>query len=459
MPRKLRGEYPGVKHSMTLANSSSGRGWMPGLAALVMAVAPLLMAQTPADIQLLNSLERATTQYFIDQADPQNYLMPVTWSEADGPARRASAGGTGLELAALCIADRHGWLGRSNALHRVTTILRLVARLQKEHPETKGLMYHYLNPDGSRYRRSNVGTDDGAKLILGALVARQYFHDPTVTTLVNGIYGAVNWQAWVDPRKKQCYEAWAPETGFSRSEWGRYSEGPLQICLLGLGSPTPGYGFTLENWNAWTRGPTNTYGKNPTYTWIGASPALFTHQYPQAFFNLRGLRDNSAAGGGISYWDNSTQATLAQWQWCQDLGRAAVNGVGPFPHWGTNLWGLTATVSASGSFNTWGGPVPCRPPPDGTLTPSAAACSLPFTPAQSLQTLKYIKEHYPRAWLEYGFVEAFNPETGWVARQLSTNQAGQTLLMVENYLTGLIWKTFMSAPEIDNALKLAQFGP
>ena len=252
-------------------------------------------------------------------------------------------------------------------------------------------MYHYVNPDGSRYKQSNVGTDDAAKLILGALVARQYFNDPAVTSLVNGIYAAINWQAWIDPKKKQCYEAWAPETGFSHSEWGRYSEGPLQIYLLGLGSSTPGYAFTVENWNAWTRGPTNTYGNNPTYKWIGASPALFTHQYPQAFFYLRGLTDNSSAGGGISYWDNSTQATLAQWQWCQDLGRAAVKGVGPFPHWGVNLWGLTATVSPSGSFNTWGGPVPCKPPPDGTLTPAAAAGSLPFTPTQSLQTLKYIK--------------------------------------------------------------------
>ena len=185
-------------------------------------------------------------------------------------------------------------------------------------------MYHYVNPDGSRYKQSNVGTDDAAKLILGALVARQYFNDPAVTSLVHGIYAAINWQAWIDPKKKQCYEAWAPETGFSHSEWGRYSEGPLQIYLLGLGSSTPGYAFTVENWNAWTRGPTNTYGNNPTYKWIGASPALFTHQYPQAFFYLRGLTDNSSAGGGISYWDNLTQATLAQWQWCQDLGRAAV---------------------------------------------------------------------------------------------------------------------------------------
>ena len=77
-----------------------------------LAALPLLAAPSPADVEFLNTLDRATAQYFLDQADPQNFLMPVTWSEATGPARRASASGTGLELAALCIADNHGWIGR-----------------------------------------------------------------------------------------------------------------------------------------------------------------------------------------------------------------------------------------------------------------------------------------------------------------------------------------------------------
>ena len=76
-----------------------------------LAALPLLAAPSPADVEFLNTLDRATAQYFLDQADPQNFLMPVTWSEATGPARRASASGTGLELAALCIADNHGWIG------------------------------------------------------------------------------------------------------------------------------------------------------------------------------------------------------------------------------------------------------------------------------------------------------------------------------------------------------------
>ncbi|HEY4358603.1 MAG TPA: glucoamylase family protein [Acidobacteriaceae bacterium] len=416
----------------------------------------LAIAQTASDTEFLKTLEKTDAQFFLDQAEAPNYLMPTTWSVEKGPDPRKSAGGTGLEMTALCVAESHGWIDRKTAIDRITKILTVVARQQAAHPETMGLMYHYMNPDGSRYKTSNVGTDDGSKLILGALVARQYFHDPAITQLVDRIYAAVDWNAWINPKNDKAYEAWDPEKGFSRSQWGRYSEGPLQVYLLGMGSPVPRHALTLKHWNSWKRGPVNHYGTDPVYTWIGASPALFPQQYPQIFFDLRGLKDHSPEGNGVSYWDNSIQATLAQWQWSSDLGAGAVNGVGPFPHWGVNLWGLTATASQSGSFNTWGGPLPSDPPPDGTLTPAAAGGSLPFTPEQSLHTLQYMKAHYPKTWFRYGFVEAFNPENDWYAQQLSTNQTGVTLLMAENLTTGLVWRSFMSSPEIVKALKVAQ---
>jgi len=430
-----------------------------------------LQGPSATDVAFLTSLEQAEVQYFIDQAETQNYLMPATWSVAKGPDARAGAAATGLELAALCIADSHGWITHANALNRVTTILQLVAAWQIAHPETMGLMYQYMNSDGSRYGTSSVGTDDGSKLILGAIVARQYFNTTAITNLVNQIYDAIDWQDWVNHNStsnsyNQVYESWTPESQFGSDLWGRFSEGPVQIILLGMGAPTPGYAFTLANWNAWTRGPSNTYG---TYTWIGFSPALFVQQYPEAFFDLHGMTDNSSSGAGISYWNNSIQATLAEWQWSQDIAGTApvcyptsATCEGPFSDWGVDLWGLTASTSQSGSFNTWGGPVPSTPVPDGTLTPGAAGGSLPFTPVQSLQTLEYMKAQYPtQAWVkngsvDYGFVEAFNPENGWTAAQVSTNPTGQTLLMTENYLTGLIWNNFMSAPEIINALSAAQ---
>ena len=161
---------------------------------------PALHAQTESNIEFLTTLEKAEVQYFQDQATLPNYLMPTTWSMTKGPDRRVSSAATGLEMVALCIADSHGWIDRETAIGRVTKILTLVAKLQMKHPETMGLMYQYMNRDGSRYRTSKVGTDDGCKLILSALTARQYFHDPVITKLVNQIYSAVDWNVWVYPK-------------------------------------------------------------------------------------------------------------------------------------------------------------------------------------------------------------------------------------------------------------------
>jgi exo beta-1,2-glucooligosaccharide sophorohydrolase (non-reducing end) len=51
-------------------------------------------------------------------------------------------------------------------------------------------------------------------------------------------------------------------------------------------------------------------------------------------------------------------------------------------------------------------------------------------------------------WGIYGFCDAFNPQLNWVSGiTMGLNQAPQTV-MIENGRTGLVWRTFMSNPEI-----------
>jgi len=57
----------------------------------------------------------------------------------------------------------------------------------------------------------------------------------------------------------------------------------------------------------------------------------------------------------------------------------------------------------------------------------------------------------------YGFVDAFNPQTGWYSPDVLGIDVGIMLLMAENHRTGLVWRQFMSAPEIQRGLKLARF--
>src|SRR6185436_9630863 len=53
---------------------------------------------------------------------------------------------------------------------------------------------------------------------------------------------------------------------------------------------------------------------------------------------------------------------------------------------------------------------------------------------------------------KYGFVDAFNPKTGWTDTDVIGINAGIILLSAENSRTGNIWRWFMMNREISLAL-------
>jgi hypothetical protein len=56
-------------------------------------------------------------------------------------------------------------------------------------------------------------------------------------------------------------------------------------------------------------------------------------------------------------------------------------------------------------------------------------------------------------WGVYGLRDAINPADHWVSPiYMGLNQA-PIVVMIENYRTGLVWKNFMSNPEITTMLK------
>jgi hypothetical protein len=63
----------------------------------------------------------------------------------------------------------------------------------------------------------------------------------------------------------------------------------------------------------------------------------------------------------------------------------------------------------------------------------------------------------PKAWGRYGFVDAFNPHTGWASGDVIGINVGITLVMAENLRTGDVWRAFMKAPEVQRGMKLAGF--
>ena len=129
-----------------------------------------------------------------------------------------------------------------------------------------------------------------------------------------------------------------------------------------------------------------------------------------------------------------------------------------FPCYSGDVWGITASDSSLG-YVAWGGP-PIIGPIDGSIVPAASAGSLPFLFPESMAVLRNLRTYYGRQiWKKYGFVDAFNPLTGWTSKDVLGIDVGVSMLMAENARSQFVWKTFMRNSEATLAMDRAGFLP
>ena len=410
----------------------------PALAAAPAAQPGPAVALNPADERLLDEIERTGFQFFAEQTHPRTGLVRDR-AHADGsPSEgKASIAASGFAFPAWVIAAERGWAGHAEAADRVRSMLRFLAT---EAPRRHGFFYHFMEMDtGARAWKCEVSSIDTSLVLAGAIVAREYFNDTEITSLVNRLLDDVDWN-WFRNGGNLIALGWHDETGFSRYRWNKYSE-HLLMSFMALG--VSGRPLEADYWRSWQRIP---LGRYHDYVYL-QEPPLFVHQFPQAFIDLRGRRDAS-----VDYFRNTQLATLAQRQFSLDLRSE-------FPAWNENLWGLTASDSATG-YKAWGGPPRTLSfnALDGTIAPCATAGSLPFTPRESLAVLRHLRTEYgDRLWKRYGFVDAFNPHNGWVNPDVLGIDQGISLIQAENLRTGLIWRLFMHSREAKLSLAKAGF--
>ena len=398
---------------------------------------------TSEDQQFLEDLERRSFQYFWEEGDPDTGLVPdrarMDGSPLDENHRNvASIAATGFSLTALAIAADRNWISRNQAQERTRNTLRFFAnKAFNQH----GWFYHWLDSKtGERRWQSEVSSIDTALLLGGVLTARQYFRDDQeIRKLATKIYERVDFHWMLNGQQLLLSHGWRPETGFLKPRWDTYSEDTI-LYLLAIGSPT--HPISPASWNALWRDRYR-YEGHAYFTTIGVP--LFMHQYAHAWIDYRNWRETK--GDRIDYFENSVQATLAHRAFCVNLAH-------DFPAFGPNVWGITASDSAKG-YLAWGGP-PRDPQIDGTIVPSAAGGSLMFTPELSVAALRTMREKYgQKVYGKYGFIDAFNLNSGWVDSDVIGINAGIILLSAENARTGNVWSWFMRNSEIPRAMRLA----
>ena len=159
-------------------------------------------------------------------------------------------------------------------------------------------------------------------------------------------------------------------------------------------------------------------------------PLFFSH-YSFLGINPNGLNDQYA-----NYKTQVTNHTKINYDYC-------ITNPKSYFGYSSSCWGLTASDIPNGYTAS-------SPTNDvGVIAPTAAISSLPYTPAESMQALKFF--YYTlgdKLWKQYGFVDAFALKDPWFADSFLAIDQGPIIVMIENYRTGLLWNLFTSCPEV-----------
>ena len=164
-------------------------------------------------------------------------------------------------------------------------------------------------------------------------------------------------------------------------------------------------------------------------------PLFFAH-YSFLGINPQGLTDAYA-----NYETQNKAHTLINYNYC------VANPKG-YAGYSAENWGLTASDDKTGYLAH-------EPNNDnGTISPTAALSSFPYTPEESMKALKFF--YYKlgdKTWGQYGFYDAFNLNESWFANSTLAIDQGPIIIMIENHRSSLLWNLFMSCPEVKTGMK------
>lgn len=404
------------------------------------------------DEELLTMVQEYTFRYFWEHGHP-----------ASGMARErnnssyVTTGGSGFGLMALLVGIERGFITYEQGRARVRKIVDFLQGA----PKFKGAFSHWMNGATGQVIPFSAQDDGGdlvetAFLMQGLLTARQYFdaNEPIENELredITTLWEGVNWNWYRKLVEPVLYWHWSPNYNFAMNFALRGFNETHITYLLAIASPVEEHNIPAQLYHTgWAGGGGYTnnssyYGYQMGVGGYRGGPLFFSH-YSYMGFDPRNKRDSY-----VNYFVRNTFHTLINRAHCI---ANPFNRVG----YSADNWGLTASDDP---FVGYLAHDPTNAQKDnGTIAPTAALSSMPYTPAFSIQALKYFyREQGSRLWGQYGFYDAFHLGVNWFADSYLAIDQGPIICMIENYRTGLLWDLFMQNPEINPALEAIGFVP
>ncbi|HEY4110481.1 glucoamylase family protein [Puia sp.] len=402
------------------------------------------------DSALLDLTERQTFRYFWDFAHPVSGMARERSNRTyDYGEEVVTTGGTGFGVMAIIAATERKYVGRDTAAKFLLKMTNFLLKANSYH----GVFPHWMDGTTGKtipFSRKDDGADlvETSYLFQGLLCARQYFNgdnrvERSLRDRINWMWSDIEWNWFTRDGQEVLYWHWSPNNGWAMNFPVRgFNECLIMYVLAASGTHYPvSPAVYHRGWaqSDFFKNGKTFYGYKLPLGFDYGGP-LFFSQYSFLGLDPHGLKDEYA-----DYWEQNQNHTLINYAYCVDNPKK-------FKGYGTNCWGLTASDTYDG-YNAF------SPTNDwGTITPTAALSAFPYAPDKSMKALRHFYDDLgDRIWSKYGFVDAFNETKDWYAASYLAIDEGPIVAMIENYRSGLLWRLFMSCPEVQGGLKKLGF--
>lgn len=401
---------------------------------------------------LLHRELQGSVEFFLQftNLDPHSRGFGLT-VDSTKKAQFASIAATGFALSAWVIAAERGLLPPERALDITRGTLHTLLRHTSHR---RGFFAHFLDMNSAqRWGQCEYSTIDTALCLNGVITAAAYFQDAQVHEMAAELLERVDWPFIIFEQDNQALfrMAYNPdrkgdyvhgEPGFI-SQWDMAAEQKM-MYLQAAGHIEPALARRL--YAGFRRDKGEFDGQEII---ISPGGTLFIYQFSEAWLDTARYLDPD----GVDWFANTRLATLANRQFCLERAQE-------FKTFHANSWGSSAGDSPRG-YEVAGGAPSLRENPrcTGTVSIYGAISSLPFVPELVLGMIDYLYREHPQTWGKYGFFDAYNlaVDPPWYSSTIYGIDKGCSMIMVENYLSGLIWEKYTNSPYIQNALNVLGF--
>ncbi|WEK37072.1 MAG: glucoamylase family protein [Candidatus Pseudobacter hemicellulosilyticus] len=412
-----------------------------------------------SDSALFNLVQEKHFQYFWEGAEPNSGMARERFhadnSYPENDKHIITSGGSGFGIMAILAGIERGYITREAGRERMEKIVRFLETADNFH----GAWPHWWNGETGKVKpfgQKDNGGDlvETSFLLQGLLCVRQYFGNGTdaekqLAARIDTLWRKVDF-SWYRNGKNVLYWHWSPEYAWQMNFPVHGYNECLIMYVLGASSPThpiPGEVYH-EGWaekGAITKDPPSYKDRKLQLHYQGNPPhggPLFWAHYSYLGLDPRGLKDKYA-----DYEAETRNQALINYQWCVDNPKK-------FAGYGANNWGLTASYSVVG----YAAHAPSEKEDLGVISPTAALSSFPYTPQESMRAMRYwYTDLKDSLWGPYGFYDAFSMQDKWYPKRYLAIDQGPIVVMMENHRSGLLWKLFMSCPEVQQGLRKLGF--